>query len=995
MTPEHYQRIGSLFEAALERAPAERAAWLQEACGADVALQAEVEKLLAHHEESDDFLSRPALHIAAAQLAQQQPASLTGQEISHYQVVSLLGAGGMGQVWLARDKQLERQVALKLLPAAFTQDAERVRRFMQEAKAASSLNHPNIVTLHEIGESDVGRFLVMELVAGRTLREAMREDHSLVDLLSIATQIAEALSAAHAAGITHRDIKPDNVMVRDDGYVKVLDFGLARLDPVRSAKLGARNEEAETLLQHTPRSEFCTPHFTQPGVVMGTVAYMSPEQARGEAVDTRTDIFSLGVVLYEMLTHGQPFTGETVNHAIVAILEKEPPPLADYVADVPVELERIVLKALAKDPAARYQTTKELLLDLKGLKRALELEAPPGHLGATASLQRQANTHRLHPPATDENRAPQNTSSAKIIFGEIKRHKVGVALTSAALMALLAGLAIYRYATAPGSQPATRIIPLTSFPGEEQDAAFSPDGKQMAFSWNGGQEDAEAKDIYVKLLDAGEPLRLTNDPAPERSPAWSPDGRHIAFMRYAPATTSFSIHLITALGGAERKLSDGLLAHNPGLRWSPDGEFLALSLRNAAAEADAVFLLKAKTGEKRQITFPAMGWRGDSHPVFSPDGQTLAFVRWTSTGAADLFVVPRAGGKEKQLTFDKRSMRGITWAANGREIIFASERRGLSRLWRIPSNGGEPEAVAGSGLGVQFPVVSPSGTQLAYQQIHSDTNIWQIDLTNPASRATRLIASTLQDDSPQFAPDGQSILFGSTRSGSYEIWTCKPDGTQLLQLTHLDGPLAGTPRWSPDGQHIAFDLRAEGNADIFLCDASGGALRRLVSGNAEDVLPSWSRDGRWLYFASNRSGKREIWKMPMSGGEPIQVTKAGGFEGFESPDGQWFYFTKRSRDNGLWRIPVAGGEESLVLEPGKNIYRRNWAVAEQGIYFGAYKTTIEFFSFATGKVSLVATTPRDLAGMVPSLAVDATGQRLLCTLIEQEGSDIMLLDNFR
>jgi Tol biopolymer transport system component len=247
----------------------------------------------------------------------------------------------------------------------------------------------------------------------------------------------------------------------------------------------------------------------------------------------------------------------------------------------------------------------------------------------------------------------------------------------------------------------------------------------------------------------------------------------------------------------------------------------------------------------------------------------------------------------------------------------------------------------------------------------------------------------------EVAPDGNGILFGSTRSGGYEIWTCRADGTQPLQVTHLDGSLVGTPRWSPDGQRIAFDLRAEGNADIFLCNASGGALHRFVGGTGDEVLPSWSRDGQWLYFASNRSGQREIWKMPLAGGEPIQVTKAGGFEGFESPDDQWFYFTKRSRDNGLWRIPLAGGAESLVLQPEKNIYRRSWAVTEQGIYFGADKTTIEFFSFATGKVITVATTPRDLAGMIPSLAVDPTGKWLLCTLIEQEGSDIMLMENFR
>jgi serine/threonine protein kinase len=381
MTPERYQQIGALFDAALERPSDERSAWLEKASGDDADLRGEVENLLANHVASDTFLGRPAMDVAAELLAQNPPAKIdvVGRQISHYQILSLLGAGGMGQVYLAKDARLGRPVALKLLPPRYLENASHIRRFEREALAASALNHPNILTIYEFGADGDTHFLATEFVQGETLRQrSQRGALTIAEVLDLAGQIAAALQAAHEAGIIHRDIKPENVMLRKDGIVKVLDFGLAKLTGLRNADFGFRNEEdAATLVQSpadNPQSPIHIPQSTLPGTVMGTVAYMSPEQARGLPVDARTDLFSLGVMLYEFLAGRQPFTGQTVNHTIVAILENDPPPLTVAGRRLPAELERLLNRLLAKQPEQRYFSASYLLAELKQIIKRLEGE---------------------------------------------------------------------------------------------------------------------------------------------------------------------------------------------------------------------------------------------------------------------------------------------------------------------------------------------------------------------------------------------------------------------------------------------------------------------------------------------------------------------------------------------------------------------------------------------------------------------------------------------
>ncbi len=363
MTPERWEQIKQLFHASLEHEPAQRPAFLARACADDAPLCHEVESLLASHEQAESFIETPASDVAAGLLAEDQAGLMAGQMVGHFRIADVLAAGGMGEVYLADDTRLGRQVALKLLPSQFTVNAERVRRFGQEARAASALNHPNIVTIHEIGQTDSLHFIATEFVDGETLREHMAKTRMTIgEVLDVAAQVASALSAAHAAGIVHRDIKPENVMVRRDRIVKVLDFGLAKLTPQQAVAVDPQGTTKAMVRTH-------------PGMIMGTLGYMSPEQARGAEVDARTDIWSLGVVLYEMVAGQQPFDGPTPTDVIISIAEREPVPLARYAPEVPIQLERIVKKALAKDRERRYQTAKDLLIDLKSLMHEVEVGA--------------------------------------------------------------------------------------------------------------------------------------------------------------------------------------------------------------------------------------------------------------------------------------------------------------------------------------------------------------------------------------------------------------------------------------------------------------------------------------------------------------------------------------------------------------------------------------------------------------------------------------------
>jgi serine/threonine protein kinase len=364
MTPERFRIVGEIYDQVLELEPERRDAYLTEACAGDGELRREVESLLAAHESARGFIDQPAVEIAADLFANTTPESFEGKTIGTYQVLLLLGKGGMGEVYLAHDLKLRRKVAIKVLPQQFLRDAMRVKMFEREARAASALNHPNIITIFDIGQFDGAHFIATEFIEGQTVRLRLKAAvMPLREAMDVAVQTASALAAAHEAGIVHRDIKPENVMVRRDGYVKVLDFGLAKLTETPATN----RDDLEAVTKGTA--------YTLPGVVMGTAAYMSPEQARGEVVDSRSDIFSLGVLIYEMVAGKTPFAGATVIEVLAATLEREPLPLTEFNQQIPAELERIVAKSLRKDRRKRYQTIRDMLVDLEGLKQQLDLES--------------------------------------------------------------------------------------------------------------------------------------------------------------------------------------------------------------------------------------------------------------------------------------------------------------------------------------------------------------------------------------------------------------------------------------------------------------------------------------------------------------------------------------------------------------------------------------------------------------------------------------------
>jgi len=438
MNPEYWDNLKEIFHAAIVLPPHERASYLERTCSENYSLRQAVESLIKSHEETGNFVDRPAYQAAAEMLVEGLEFK-SGQKLAHYRLLSLLGEGGMGKVYLAEDTKLHRKVALKFLTHGFMKDQERLHRFEREARAASALNHPNILTIHEIGEVEGHRFIATEFIEGQTLRERLRAPLEIDDALELAIQIASALAAAHRVNIVHRDIKPENIMIRrDDGLVKVLDFGLAKVSVPRAVATGSIDSEAETQMRAN----------TAPGVVMGTVAYMSPEQARGDEVDERTDIWSLGVMLYEMVAGCSPFVAATSNEILSAILSKEPPPpLARYSRQVSERLEEIVEKALTKNRDERYQTSKDLLIDLKRLKQSLELKvgiersASSGRYGAPASSGQSSDVTSSTPGGATPT---QPASSAEYVVSQIKNHKRGViAILGILLLAIATGAVIY------------------------------------------------------------------------------------------------------------------------------------------------------------------------------------------------------------------------------------------------------------------------------------------------------------------------------------------------------------------------------------------------------------------------------------------------------------------------------------------------------------------------------------------------------------------------
>lgn len=594
--------------------------------------------------------------------------------------------------------------------------------------------------------------------------------------------------------------------------------------------------------------------------------------------------------------------------------------------------------------------------------------------------------YRLIATVVYEEAPTERPAPGKSLSGAWLKRAVGFAILFVAALGCLALYGYFRAETGPEGSP-PRVFPLTSSGGNEYDPAISPDGRQVAFAWV--REGEETEDIYVRQLESETPLRLTDHPGRDRHPEWSPDGQRIAFVR--EEADECNIFLIASIGGTERKLASCGSSRYPAVSWSPDGNWLALARKESRPDVPLrLELVSVRTLDRRELTVPPDTCWGDHTPAFSPDGQRVAFIRSLVPGIEDLHIVSADGGEPHRVTHDNRDITGLEWSSDGRSVVFSSNRAGTYSLWKVRTDGGEPEWITGGGMKLKDPSVAQRGDRMAFENWVYEINIWQVPVSDGSgSGAEPLIASTQWDRQPQFSPDGDSVAFVSTRSGSPEIWKSSGEGSSAVQLTSLGGPHTSQPRWSPDGKRLVFVARPDGQADLYVVDASGGPPRRLTSHPLDEMAPSWSADGRWIYFGSRRSGTWEIWKIGAEGGEAQQVTSRGGYAAFESSDGSAIYYIK-SDVSGVWKAPPDCSEESLVVEEASPEAWGSWAVTPTGVFFvrsAASGPEIASYDFASGKTSLIA----PVRDFVPQgLTVSPDGRRVLYARIDRYECDVMI-----
>ena len=917
MNNDEWKKVWELFHKAAALPSGEWEPWLAAQDTPDPVLEQRVLSML-RRPQSSMGVGRPAPeHI-----------DRTGSRIGRYRVTKSLARGGMGEVYLAQDEDLGRPVALKFVARSAMGGSGSVEDVLHEAKSASSLNHPHIVTVYEAIVDESELVIAMELVPGSSLRSLCGSPVPAATVAAYGQQTARALAAAHAAGIIHRDVKPENLMARPDGYIKLLDFGLAR-------------EIAEKAEESGPA---------------GSWRYMSPEQVSGERLTPASDVFSLGIVLYELLTGKHPFEAPSVLETLQAITSRHQTPPAQVIPDAPGWFSGLIANMLAKAPAERPSAAQT----------AARLGEAGGY-GAAASA----------------------SSRWWLVY--------------AAAVLLAAGS--WYVTGSRGRQPAAVLLPaqvLANLPGAETSPAFSPDGSQIAFVFRVDQE--WNPHLYLKRLPDGEIRRLTSGTAAELNPAWSPDGRQIAFLKQAGG--KLAVVVAQASGGGGESTIGEIVDREHGfslMTWHPNGRELVVSDVAAGGSLEmALYTMPVETGEgRRRLTYPPAG-KSDAIPHFSFDGRQLAFYRSGENGLGDLFVATAAGERERQLTFDNRATANFAWDRDGNHIILSSYRTGAYRLWRQPLDGGAPLLLEGIDQPALDPAVAASGQRLAYRTATlSDANIWRYPAPGSRDRPARLIASAAFESDPRYSPDGSRIAFASSRSGQDQIYTCLSDGSGIHQLTSF-GPeqrVSGSPSWSPDGHYIAFDSRpAQSASSIFVIDAKGGEPRRLTGPGSTDFVAAWSADGSQVYFASNRSGRVELWKVPSMGGEPVRVTSQGGFESFASPDGKYIYYTKAQETAGLWRMGVEGGSETFVPELRAVVRHRYWQGARDGIYFldlAAHVPQLKFYRFSTRTVSMLAPAPLPPVARYRGLAVSPDGGNFLYLQYDVRRSAIMLVDGFR
>jgi eukaryotic-like serine/threonine-protein kinase len=883
MTPERYQQIDQVFQAAIRLDPEERPSFLDEACNGDGTLRGEVESLLTSDSGGASFIDGVAFEAAATLLGSNEPELRPGDRIERYEIVSLLGSGGMGEVYLAYDEKLDRKIALKLLPDYLTTNQESLHRFQQEARAASALNHPNIITIHEIGEVDNRHFIAIEFVDGQTLRQRLKESSlNLAESFDIAIQICSAVSAAHQAGIVHRDIKPENIMLRRDGYVKVLDFGLAKLTEQRGQRVDVSAGE------HVDLSS---------GLLMGTVKYMSPEQARGEQVDPRSDLFSLGVVLYEMLTGQAPFGGTTASEIISSIRSDEPLPLKERVSATGDELQRIVDKALCKEKDARYQTAEELLSDLRRLNQ------------------------RLDPVGIER------------VIIQIKQYKIAASVSIALVVLALAGISfgLFRYIR-HRQVPFQNIVMtrLTNY-GDAWNPAISLDGKWVLYVKGEGLDKPSPKHSVClrRIGDTTETEVVAPTEGNFGNVGFLPDGKSI-FYRLRLPNQPPSTYVMPLSGGPATKLP---INPTGGFSYAADGQHLAYVDANPQEGKTSLIVANADGTNERTIVTrqqPSQFWP-EVAPSWSPGEKKIACVgQDASESFARVIEIDLQAGSERAITTQRWSkLSGLAWLPDGSGLLVTAseEMSPILQIWLISYPNGEARRITTSAMNHFALSLSADGGSFVSDTTSAPTSIWVLPVTSGSTEGlpsvdmnngreigvTNFIGFTnFRYLRPSWTPEAR-ILYVSQESGNADIWSMNADGGDRKQLT--TDPHSDTwPVVSPDGRSVVFMSDRAGTENIWRMDIDGGNQTQLTN-EGVSRYPVFTPDGQFLVYNSWNSGKGTIWKMPFAGGQATQVISNSSYLATVSPDGRLLAYY--DPDN-IVVVPIDGGPPIKTFDGNNN-----------------------------------------------------------------------------
>ena len=834
----------------------------------------------------------------------------------------------MGVVYKALDTRLDRPVAIKILPRIG--DQKRKHQFVWEARAAAALRHPNIVVIHDIGSDQGADFIVMEYVPGRPLSDHLANGALALDeAVRYATEIASGLEAAHAAGIVHGDLKPSNILVTSEGSIKLIDFGLARLQQWEpDDRSGAR-------------------------AIAGTCGYMSPEQTRGERATVRSDIFSFGALLYEMATGRRAFEGGSAASILAAVLRDEPIIPASIAGNAPPALEAIIERCLRKDPRRRFQHMGDLRL-------ALEETAPR--------------------PRKERPRTRRYWRRAWVYGGS-------------AVVAALVGFLVAKGPSEP--ETPSMPLPLTSFPGYETGPAWSPDGRQIAFSWHDGNQDNE--DIYVIHPGSTQTLRLTTEPGSDAAPAWSPDGQWIAYAHVSPDRSRHAVELVSPLGGPKRTLIDTALPIGAP-NWLPDGSALFVEVVPERGKPAVIWVVWVDTGAHRQLTWPPPWTVGDVHPAISPDGKILAFCRKEAWRTSELYFLDlkpdlTPAGKPRRMTVFGY-VDSPTWTPDGNRVLFGGGRDAVG-IWQMDRSGKHVRPVFGTPITASHPAVArrPDGqTSLVFTNEVALTSIWRFSTTRgPGGSPAELAASSRSQSYPRYSNDGRRLAFSSTRTGYEEIWVANADGSEASQLTYLRHPLSEMGHWSPDDGTIAFVSQDRGQRQVYKVSASGGPAVPLTAEDGVDVGTGWSWDGSAYYYNSLRSGRREVWKVAIGGGPPTRMTMDGGHSGFESPLGIFYYRQEKPGGGGRLMRRMPGGDLEVPLGP-QEIGWPTMVRAAEGFYYKAASTNdIYLYSEKSGRSVRVLHKP---GGYFNQFTISPDGRWFAAAFAGTLDIDLMIMERF-